>query len=406
MSEELALHQRKLRRHTRKKEVKLNDKKAKFTQNSSHCTVGTIAKFPCILETSAVEAEDCNTSFLEKCDKGLVSSLSEHHFNCSSDSKDEAQGVLMGVTLPQSHNTHIASEPKVMQNNVSRERHVCVAVVPELASQQYFPVLEQENSSLKQSDIINEDIGPTIGADCTEAPTYSTPKKLIINENDSNWSPILIQKNCVTKSSAKPQIRFTEKRMKGLLSSTKPKSKDIHKQTPFTLNHDMLCKEKNTLPVDGLTVPSDITNSENTRATHTDDTLPVKQDTVHKEPERNAFITFPPCVAEGRVLSAMFEDYFLVLVHELQISFWSLSERTEPRWLHVGVLPRKLLDCGISVGCLGRKVNIGSEKMFVCIELWISDAKEQTILTCVIYSCNTVEATFKSCCFELKRVQW
>jgi hypothetical protein len=167
----------------------------------------------------------------------------------------------------------------------------------------------------------------------------------------------------------------------------------------------MLCKVKNTLPIAGLTAPSDITHSESTRATHTDDTLPVREDAVFKEPERNAFVTFPPCVAEGRVLSATFEDCFLVLVQELQISFWRFFKRKAPRWLHVGVLPRKLLDCGISVGCLSRKVNFGSEQMFVCIELWRSDAEEQTILTCVIYSYNTTEATFKSCCFELKRIQ-
>lgn len=396
MSKELALHQRKLRRHIQKKEVKLNDKKAKFTQNSSHCTIGTIAKHPCILEISA----------LEKCNKGLVSSLSKHHFIYSSDSKDEAQGVSMGATLSHSHSIHIASEPEIIQNNVSREGHVCATVVPELASQQYFPVLGEENSSLKQSDITNEDIRPTMSTDCIEAPRYSTPRKLISNENDSNWSPILTQNNCVSKSSAKPRSSFIEKRKKCLLSSIKSKKKYIHKQTSFTLNHDMLHKVKNTLPLDGLAAPSDITCSESTRATHTDNTLLVREDTVYKEPERNGFLTFPPCVAEGRVLSVIFEDSFLVLVQELQISFWRFFKRKAPCWFHTGVLPRKLLDCGISVGCLSRKVSFGSEQMFVCIELWTSDAEEQSILTCVIYSYNTIECTFKSCCIELKHIQW
>ncbi|PNF40729.1 hypothetical protein B7P43_G00672 [Cryptotermes secundus] len=399
MSKELSLHQRKLRRHIRKKEVKLNDKKAKFTKNSSHCTIGTIAKHPCVLEISA----------LEKCNKGLVSSLSKHNFIYSSDSKDEARGVSVGATLPHSHSIHIASEPKIIQKNVSREEHVCATVVPELASQQYFPVLGEENSSLKQSDITNKDIGPTISTDCKEAPTYSTystPRKLISNENDSNWSPILTQKNCVSKSSAKPRTSFIEKRKKCLLSSTKSKKKYIHKQTSFTLNHEMLHKVKNALPLDSLAAPGDITSSESTRVTHTDDTLLVREDTVYKKPERNGFVTFPPCVAKGRVLSVIFEDSFLVLVQEFQISLWRFFKRKAPCWFHIGVLPRKLLDCGISVGCMSRKVNFGSEQMFVCIELWTSDAEEQTILTCVIYSYNTIERTFKSCCVEFKHIQW
>jgi hypothetical protein len=382
MSKELALHQCKLRRHTRKKEVNLNDKKATLNQNSSHCTTDTTDKFPRILERSSVE----------KCVKGLVSSLSDHHFNCSSDLKDEVEEGSLGATLPH-------TEPEIIQNNLGTERHVGATVVPELALQQYFPVLGEENSSLKQTDITNQDTGPTMGANCTEDSTYSTPKKLIINGSKSNWSPIL-------KSSAKPRNKCREKRKACLLSSAKSKRKYAHKQTSFTLNPHMLCKMKNTSPEDGLAIPSDITHSENTRATCSDDTPPVSEDAACKEQETNAFVTFPSCVAKGRVLSATFEDYFLFLVRELQISFWSFFESKAPQWLHIGVLPRKLLDCGVSVGCLGRKVNFGSEEMFVCAELWTSGAEEQTILTCVMYSYNAAETTFKCRCFELKRIQW
>jgi hypothetical protein len=389
MSKELALHQCKLRRHTRKKEVNLNDKKATFNQNSSHCTTDTTDKFPCILETSSVE----------KRVEGLVSSLSDHHFNCSSDLKDEAEGGSLGATLPH-------SEPEIIQNNLATERHVGATVVPELALQQDFPVLGEENSSLKQTDITNQDTGPTVGANCTEDSTYSTPKKLIISGSKSNWSPILTQKKCITKGSAKPRNKYTEKRKACLLSSTKSKRKYIHEQTSFTSDPDMVCKMKNTSPEDGLAVPSDITHSANTNATCSDDTPPVSEDAVYKEQETNVFVTFPSCAAKGRVLSATFENCFLFLVQELQISFWSFFESKAPQWLHIGVLPRKLLDCGVSVGCLGRKVNCGSEEMFVCTELWTTDAEEQTILTCVMYSYSAAKTTFKCRCFELKCIQW
>jgi hypothetical protein len=386
MSKELALHQCKLRRNTRKKEVKLNDQKAKLIQNSSHCTPDTTDKFPCILETSSVE----------KCVKDLVSSLSDHHFNCSSDLKDEAKVVSLGATLPQ-------SEPEIIQNNLGR--HVGATIISELALQQYVPVLGEDNSSLKQTDITNQDMGPTMGANCIEDSTYSTPMKLIIN-GSNNWSPILTQKNCVTKSSAKLQNKCIKKRKVCLLSSSRSKRKYIHKQTSFTLEPDMLCKVKNTLHEDGLTVPNDITHSENTRTTHTDDTPPVREDAVYKEQGRNSFVTFPLCAGKGSVLYATSEDCFLFLVQELQISFWRFFESKASQWVHIGVLPRRVLGCGVSVGCLGRKVNFGSEEMFVCIELWTSDAEEQTILTCVMYSYNAAEAMFKCYCFELKHIQW
>jgi len=353
-----------------------------------------------ILEPS-VGVNNCNINFLRKYDKDFLSNLRDHHLNCTADSQDNAQHV----TLPDTYSTHIASKLEVTQDNVSLETHVTFpAVIRELASPQDLPIFKEDSSLFKQSHSSKVNLEPTMGADCIEVFTSSTPKKLFTKENNRDLSPILMQKNCITKSSAKPQTKFLTKRMKGLASLTKSKRRDSLKQIPLTLNHDMLRKLKNSLHVDGQTHPNDTTNSENTTDTDVDITLLVKEDTVYMEPERNAFVTFPSCTVEGQVLAAFFDDSFLVLVQKLQITFWSFVKRTEPRWLHVGLLPRQHFGGGISVGCLGSSVNIGSEKMFVCVELWTYNEEQQTTLMCVIYSYNTVKARFKFCCLELKHV--
>jgi hypothetical protein len=394
MKKELTLRRHKLKRHTQNKEAILSDKKIKSRQKLADMS----DEFSCVLETSTVEANNCNISIAGKYNKDFLSSLNEHDLTCTVDLKDDVQDVLMTIN---NHDTHTASKPEVTQNNTSSEKNVTLSAVdPELTSSEDKNVLGEENSSLMESDINRDDSAQTVGADFLEHSTYSTPKKSMARESNGDLSPILMQRNCVMKISAKPKARFMVKRMKGLVSSTKSKRKDFLKQIPMTLNHDILCKVKSS----SLTFPSDVTNSANVTDMHIDHVLPVEAYTVPKEPQRNVFVTFPPCSVEGQILAAFFEDCILVLVQELQVSFWRFFSRKEPPWFRVGLLPREQLHCGISVGCHRSRVNIGGEQMFICSELWTCDEQDHIVLTCVIYSYNTATAGFKSCCLELKRV--
>jgi hypothetical protein len=397
MNKESALCQHKLKRHIQKKQVKLTEKKAEFTQNSSDSKTGITDDFSCILETSAIEISNCNVHFVGKCDEDFLPSLSEHNLNCTT---ADSEGGSASVTLASNLSPHISSKPEVTQNNISMDQYVAFpAVICEHALPQDFCVLEEKNSSLKLSHISKNNL-PTMGTDCIEMSTPSTPKKLITIDNSG--SPILMQKICVPKRSAKPQTKFMAKRMKGLLAKARSRRNNF-KQIPLALNHNVLCKVKKSLHVDGLTLPSNTTYSKDLTDTYTG-TFPVAEDTVvYKEPQRHAFVTFPSCTVDDEVLTAFFEDYFLVLVQELQINFWSFAER-KSQWLHLGLLPRQHFGSGISTGFQASRINLGSEKMFICMELWTSDEKEQTALTCVIYSYNIIKARFKFCCLELKRV--
>jgi hypothetical protein len=399
MNKELALCQHKLRKHTAKKELKLTENKIGFVQSSSDYTTGITDDFPCNLETSIVEANNCNVNIVGECGEEFLSSLSEHNLSTTTDAVE----VLVSVTLASNHNTHIANKPDVTQNNISVEQHVAFSAgICEHASAQDFSVLEEKNSSFKQRHISNNNSAPAMAAGYIEISTPSTPKKLVTGTNDNgNQSPILMQTNCVPNRSAKPETRFMAKRMKGLLSTARSKRSNC-KQIPLALNHNVFCKVKSSLYADGLTLPSVATDSED--PTDTDnDALPVAEDTVHKEQQRCAFVTFPSCTVDGKVLTAFYEDHFLVLVQELQINFWSFVRR-KSQWIHLGLLPRQHFDGGISMGCLGSRINLGSERMFMCMELWTSNEKEQTELMCVIYSYSIAEARFKFCRLDLKRV--
>lgn len=383
MNKELKLRRHKLKRHTQDKEVKSAHKKTKSSQKLSDIN----DEFSSTLETSSLETNNCNISIGGKYDTDFLSTLSDHFLNNTVDSKDD---VLMTIN---SHDMHTASQYEVMQNNSSTEKDVTLnAVDPELASSEFINVLGKENPALMQSEINKEDF--------VEHSTYSTPKKSMIQESNSDLSPILLQRNGVTSISAKPKERFLVKRMKGLVSSTKSKRKDFLKEFCLTLNHDIVAKVKTS----GVTLPSDIKNSENITNKPIYHVVPFEECTVPREAQRNVFVTFPSCSVEGQILAAFFEDCVLVLVQELQISFWRILKRKEPPWFHIGLLPRKQLHFGISVGCQGGRIDNGSEQMFICSELWTSDEQEHIILSCVIYSYNTIKAGFKSCCLELTRV--
>jgi hypothetical protein len=294
-----------------------------------------------------------------------------------------------------------ASKPEVTQNNISTEKNVTFNVVdPELASSAEENVLEGDNSWFIERDISKEDSEHTIGADFLEQSMYSSPKKSTTSENKSDLSPILMQGNGVTKVSAKPNARLMAKRMKCLMLSTKSKRKEFLQQIPTALHCDISCIVKTS----DLTFPSDVTNLANVTDTYVDATVPVEECRVPKQPQRNLFVTFPPCSVAGQILGAFFENCILVLVHELQVSFWRYFKKKEPTWLHVGMLPRQQIQCGTSVGCRGSRLKIGSEHTFVCSELWTCDEQEHIILTCVIYSYSTASDAFKTCCLEMKRV--
>lgn len=393
MKRELILRRHKLKRHTQKKEVILTDQKAKCRQKLSDIS----DEFSCVVETSTVDANNCNISIAGKYDNSTLCSINEHDLTCTVDLKDDMQDVLMTINKG---DTHTASKPEVTQNNTSTEKNVTLnAVDHELASSEDENVREG-NSSLMQSIINKEDSAQTLGADFLEHSTYSTPKKAMTHESKSDLSPILMQRKCVTKISAKPKARVMVEKMKDLGPSTKSKRKDFFKQIPMTLNPDILCKVKSS----SLTSPSDIMNSANVTDTHVDHVVPVKESTVPKEPQRNVFVTFPPHSVESQILAAFFEDCILVLVQELQVSFWRFFNRKEPPWFFVGLLPRKQLHHGSPVGCQGSRVNTGSDQMFICSELWTHDKQDHIVLTCVIYSYNTAKAGFKCCCLELKHV--
>lgn len=392
MKKELTFHQHKLKRHSQNKEAKFTDEKAKSSQKLSDIS----DEFSFILEASNDDSNNSNISIAGKNDKDILSSLNEHDLTCTVDLKDDVQGVLMTI---KNCDTHIASKPEVTQSN-TRKNVPLNAVDPELASSAGKNVLEEDSSCFIESDINKEDSAQTVGTDFLEESMYSTPKKSTTHESKRDLSPILMQGNSVVKISAKPKARLMMKRMKGLVPSTKSKRKEFLKQIPITLNHGILC----TVKTSDLTFPSDIINSANIIDTQVDDAVPVEEYRVPKEPQRNVFVTFPPCSVESQILAAFFENCILVLVHELQVSFWRFFKRKEPPWLHVGLLPRKQLHCGISLGCQGSRVNIGSEQMFICSELWTCDEQEHIVLTCVMYSYSKANAGFKTCCLELKRV--
>ena len=394
MKKELTLRQYKLKRHTQNKEAKLTDKKA----TSSHKLSDISDEFLCILEASTDAANNSNVSSAGKYDKDFLSSSNEHDLTCIVDLKDDVQGVSMTIN---NHDTHTASKPEVTQNNTSAEKNVTLnAVDPDLALSADKNVLEEDNSWFIQNHINKEDSAQTVGADFLEQSVYSTPKKSMTRESKGDLSPILMQGNGVAKILAKSKARLMVKRMKCLASSTKSKRREFLQQMPMALNCDILC----TVKTSDLTFPSDITNSANVTDTRVDDAVPVEENRVLKEPQRNVFVTFPSCSVEGQILAAFFEDCILVLVHELQVSFWRFFKRKEPPWLRVGLLPRKQLHRGISVGCRGNRVKIGSEQMFVCSELWTRDEHEHIVLTCVIYSYSTANGGFKTCCLKLKRL--
>lgn len=394
MKKELTLRQHKLSRHTQNKEAKSTYKKAK----SSHKLSDISDEFSCILEASTDATNNSNNIIFGKYHKDFLSSSNEHDLTCIVDLKDDVQGVLMTIN---NHDTHTTSKPEVTQNNTGTEKNVTLnAVDRDLISSADKNVLEEDNSWFIQSNINKEDPAQTVGADILEQSVYSTPKKSMTRESKGNLSPILVQENGVAKIFAKPKARLMMKRMKCLASSTKSKRREFLQQIPMVLNHDILC----TVKTSDLTSPSDKTNSAIVTDTRVDDAVPVEENRLPKEPQRNVFVTFPPCSVEGQILAAFFEDHILVLVHELQISFWRFFKRKEPPWLHVGLLPRKQLRHGISVGCRGSRVKIGSEQMFICSELWTRDEHEHIVLMCVIYSYSTANDGFKTCCLELKRL--
>ena len=394
MKKELTLRQHKLKRDTQKKEAKLTDEKAKSSQKLSDIS----DEFSCILEASTDATNNSNISIVGKCDKDFLSSSNEHDLTCTVDLKDDVQGVLMTVN---NHDTHTASKPEVTQNNTNTEKNVTLnAADPDFASSADKNVLEEDSSWFIQNDISKEDSAQTVGADFLEQSIYSSPKKSMTHESKSDLSPILTQGNGVSKISAKPKSRLMVKRMKCLVPSTKSKRKEFLQQIPTALNQDILC----TVKTSDLTFPSDITNSTNVTDTHVDDAVPVEENRVPKEPQQNVFVTFPPCSVAGQILAAFFEDCILVLVHELQVSFWRFSKRKEPPWLHVGLLPRTQLHRGISVGCRGSRFKIGSGQMFIFAEMWTCDEHKHIVLMCVIYSYSTTNGGFKTCCLELKRL--
>lgn len=396
MKKELTLRQHKLKRHTQNKEAKLIDEKAKSSQKLSDIS----DEFSCILVASTDAANNSNISIAGKYDKDFLSSSNEHDLTCTVDFEDDMQGVLMTVN---NHDTHTASKPKVTQNNTSAEKNLTLnAVHPDVASSADENVLEEDNSWFIQSNINKEDSARAVGADFLDQSIYSSPKKSMTHESKNDLSPILTQGNGVMKIFVKPKARVMVKRMKCLVSSTKSKRKEFVQQIPTALNPDILC----TVKTSDCTFPRDITNSPNVIDTRVNDAVPVEENRVPKEPQRNVFVTFPPCLVEGQILAAFFEDCILVLVHELQVSFWRFFKRKEPPWLHVGLLPRKQLRRGISVGCRGSRVKIGSEQMFICSELWTRDEHKHIVLKCVIYSYSTANGGFKACCLELKRVPW
>lgn len=281
------------------------------------------------------------------------------------------------------------------------EQDAFPAVICEHKLSQDFSLLEEKNSSLKHSYISNNNLALTMGADCTEISTSSTPNKLIGNDNNSG-SPILLQKNCVLKRSAKPQTKIMARRMKGLLVKARSKRNNF-KQITLALSDNVLHKVSKSLHADGLTLQSNMANSED--LTNTDiGTFPDAEETVvYKEKQRYAFVTFPSCTVDDKVITAFVEDHFLVLVQELQISFWSFVER-KSQWLHLGSLPRQHFVGGISTGFQNSRINISNEKMLMCMELWTSYEKEQTALICVMYSFKIIQARFRFCCLELKRL--
>lgn len=394
MKKALTLRQHKLKRHTQNKEAKLTDKKAKCSHKLSDIS----DEFSFILEASTDADNNSNNSIAGKYDKDFLSSSNEHDLTCIVDLKEDVQGALMTIN---NHDTHTTSRPEVTQNNTGTEKNVTLnAVDPDLASSADKNVLEEDNSWFMQSDINKEDSAQTVGADFLEQSVYSTPKKSMTHESKGDLSPVLMKGNGVAKIFAKPKARLMVKRMKSLASSTKSKRREFLQQIPIVLNRDVLC----TMKTGDLTFPSDITNSANVTDTRVDDAVPVEENRVPKEPQRNIFITFPSCSVEGQILAAFFEDHVLVLVHELQVSFWRFFKRKEPPWLRVGLLPRKQLHHGITVGCRGSRFKIGSEQMFICSELWTHDEHEHIVLTCVIYSYSTANDGFKTCCLELKRL--
>lgn len=394
MKKELTLRQHKLKRHTQNKEAKLTDEKAKSSQKLSDIS----DEFSCILEASTDTVNNSNISTVGKYDKDFLSSSNEHDLTCTVDLKDDVQSVSMTIN---NHDTHTASKPEVTQNNTSTEKNITLnAVDPDFASSADKNVLEEDNSWFIQSDISKEDSAQTVGADFLEQSMYSSPKKLMTHESKSDLSPILTQGNGVTKIFAKPKSRLKVKRMKCLVSSTKSKRRESLQQIPMALNRDIL----HTVKTSDITFPGDITNLANITDTRVDDAVPVKENRVPKEPQRNVFVTFPPCSVAGQIIAAFFEHCILVLVHKLQVSFWRFSKQKEPPWLHVGLLPRKQLHRGISVGCQGSRVKIGSERMFICSELWTRDEHEHVVLMCVVYSYSTASGGFKTCCLELKRL--
>jgi hypothetical protein len=391
MKKELTLRQHKLKRHTQNKETKLTDEKTKSSQKLSDIS----DEFSCILEASTDAANNSNISISGKHDKDFLSSSKEHDLTCTVDLKDD-----VSVTI-NNYDMHTASKPEVTQNNTDTKKNVTLnAVDPDLASSADKNVLEEDNSWFIQNDISKEDSAHTVGADFLEQSVYSTPKKSMTHESKSDLSPILMQGNGVMKIFAKPKARPMVKRMKCLLPSTKSKRKEFLQKIPIALNCDILC----TVKTSDTTLTSDITNLTNVTDTRVDDAVPVEENRVPKEPQRNVFVTFPPCSVEGQILSAFFEDCILVLVHELQVSFWRFFKRKESPWLHVGLLPRKQLHRGISVGCRSSRFKIGSEKKFICSELWTRDKRKHIVLMCAIYSYSTANGGFKTCCLELKRL--
>jgi hypothetical protein len=388
MKKELTVHQHKLKRHTQNKETKFTDEKTKSSQKLSDIS----DEFSCILEASTDATNNSNISIAGKYDIDFLSSSNEHDLTCTVDLKDDVQGVSLIIN---NHDTRTANKPEVTQNNTNTEKNVTLN-----ASSADKNIMEEDNSWFIQSDINKEGLPHTVGAEFLEQSVYSPPKKSMTRESKSDLSPILMQGNGVTKIFAKPKARLMVKRMKCLVPSTKSKRKEFLKQMPMALNCDILC----TVKTSNLTLPSDITNLANVADTRVHDAVPVKDNRVPEVPQRNVFVTFPPCSVEGQIFAAFFEDCILVLIHNLQVSFWRFFKRKEPPWLHVGLQPRKKLPHGISVGCRGNRVKIGSEKMFICSELWTHYEHKHIVLTCVIYSYSTAYGGFKTCCLELKRL--
>jgi hypothetical protein len=394
MKKELTLHQHKLRRHTQNKEAKLTVERAKSSQKLSDIS----DEFSCILEAFTDAANNSNINIVGKYDKDFLSSSNKCDLTSTVDLKDDVQGVSMTIN---NHDTHTVGKPEVTQNNTNTGKNVTLSAVdPDLASSADKNVLEEDNSWLIQSGINKEDSAQTVDADFLEQSIYSSPKKSMTGESKRDLSPILTQGNGVIKIFAKPKARLKVKRMKCLVSSTKSKRKEFLQQIPTALNQDILC----TVKTSDLTFPSDITNLANVTDTCVNDAVPVEENRVPKKPQRNVFVTFPPCSEEGQILAAFFEDGILVLVNKLQVSFWRFSKKKEPPWLHIGLLPRKQIHRGISVGCRGNRVKIGSEQMFICSELWTRDEHKHIVLTCVMYRYSTANGGFKTCCLELQRL--